>query len=180
MEAKMWIDSVVSDDILLRQGKYVQTCAHLEKVLWHILFDANGYDLENDEHINAAFSQRKVTTKLISGLRGAIKAGQVAFPDRVIAILDEIERDIDNRHMAVHGAWVTRPDGTFTCEYFKNFGTSKKPEWRAYSAPISAEQIDEALAAADRLLGEAIKTWRAIGDQREASRATTAGIKSSH
>lgn len=176
----MWIDSVVSDDILLRQGKYVQTCAHLEKMLWYILFDANGYDTANDDDVHAALSQRKVTTKLINGLRDAIEVGKVAFPDRVTALLDEVERDIDNRHMAVHGAWVTLPDGTLTCEYFKNFGSNKKPEWRAYSAPISAEQIDVALAAADRLLGEAIKTWTAICDQRDASRATTAGIKAQY
>ncbi|WP_306006060.1 hypothetical protein [Aquicoccus porphyridii] len=177
MEVKMWIDSVVPDDILLRQGKYVQTCAHLEKMLWYILFDANGYDTANDEDVHAALSQRKVTTKLMKGLRDAIGAGKVAFPSRVTAILNEVERDIDNRHMAVHGAWVTRPDGTLTCEYFKNFGSNKKPEWRAYSAPISAEQIDGALVAADRLLGEAIKTWTAIRNQRGASRATATGSK---
>jgi len=104
----------------------------------------------------------------------------VPFPDRVTAILDEVERDIDNRHMAVHGAWIMRPDGTLTCEYFKNFGSNKKPQWQAYSSPISAEQIDGALAAANRLLGEAIKTWAAIREQRGASCATTDGSKSSH
>ncbi len=178
MIAKMWIDNVVPDDILLRQGKYVQTCAHLEKMLWYILFDAEGYDTANDQDVHTALSQRKITTKLIKGLRDAIEAGKVAFPDRVTAILDEVDRDIDNRHMAVHGAWEMGTDGTLTCEYFKNFGSSGKPNWKIYSDPISVEQIDEALASANRLLGEAIETWSAICDQRDASHAATPGRES--
>jgi len=161
----MWINSVVPDEILLRQGKYVQTCAHLEKVLWHILFDAEGYDVADDADVHAALSQRKVTPALIEGLRSAINGEKVTFPERVTAILDEIDRDIDNRHMAVHGAWHMRPDGTLTCEYFKNFGTKKKPDWRVYSSLITTEQIDHALVAADRLLGEAIRTWTDIREK---------------
>lgn len=162
MIGKVWIDNVVSDDVLLIQGKYVQTCAHLEKVLWHILFDAEGYDAAATDDLHAALSQRKVTTKLLKGLRNAIAAGKVAFPDRVKAILDEVDRDINNRHMAVHGAWHMRPDGSMICEYFKNFGSSRKPDWRSYTDPISMEQINEALVAADRLLVEAIKVWSDI------------------
>ena len=172
MKKKMWIESVIPDDILLRQGKYIQTCAHLEKVLWQILFDAEGYDVRNDEDVHAALSQRKVTQELTKGLRLAIAVGKVKFPEQVTAILDEIDQDIDNRHMAVHGAWFMRPEGTLTCEYFKNFGTKKKPDWKVYSNPISLEQIDHALLAADRLLGEAIKTWAAIREQRDNARST--------
>lgn len=178
MIVKMRIDCLVPDHILLRQGKYVQTCAHIERMLWYILFVAKGYNTANDEDVHAALSQRKVNVKLIKGLRDAIEAGEVAFPDQVTAILDEVERDIDNRHMAVHGSWTMRPDGTLNCEYFKNFGSNKKPQWQVYSAPISIEQIDEALIVVDRLLGETRKIFSAICDERGASRATIAESKS--
>lgn len=164
----MWVDSIVPEYVLLRQGKYVQTCAHIEKMLWYILFCAEGYDVEKLEDVNAALSQRKVTGKLMAGLRRAIKAGKIEQHDRLAAVLDEIDRDIDNRHMAVHGAWLMQPEGTLVCEYFKNLGTKKQPDWRPYSAPISVEQLDEALAAVDRLLGEAIKIHSAM---TEATRA---------
>ena len=139
----------------------------MENVLWLILFDAEGYDIQNEDHLHEALSHRKVTTKLIKGLRKAIALGRVPLSDRVFAIVDEIDRDIDNRHMAAHGAWTMRPDGSLNCEYFRNFGTKRNPEWRGSSDPISVDQVDEALAAADRLLGEAIKTCSEIRSARQ-------------
>ncbi|AZQ66932.1 hypothetical protein EF888_07135 [Silicimonas algicola] len=165
-QEQLWISSVMPADFLLKQGQYVQTAAHLEKMLWLIWIDAEDYDVSDPDQANVVLQNRKVTQDLRDGLRASIASGKVPFAEQVTEILDEIDDTISGRHMAVHGAWKARPDGLFECEYFRNFGTRKHPDWKSYSLPISMEDVDEALHAVDRLLGQAIKTWSAIRNLR--------------
>ncbi len=174
-QSELLVDSILPQQVLLLQGKYVQTVAHLEKLMWYILFVAEGYDVEDLDDVHAALKQQQRTTELIGSLRAALKADKVHMADEVTAILNEVERDKDARNMAVHGAWSTLPDGTFRCDYFKNLGSSKQPDWRGYNAPVTLGEIEAALTAANRLLSAAHEVFQAtFGKKSRGSDLTAA------
>ncbi len=54
----LWIDTVLPEQFVLTQGKYLQTSTHVEKVLWSTLIYAEDSDFGTLEDVSKAFTQR--------------------------------------------------------------------------------------------------------------------------
>ncbi|WP_317054790.1 hypothetical protein [Roseovarius rhodophyticola] len=170
---KLTIENVIEERLLLKQGKYVQTCAHIEKILWMVLLQISGLRVEDLDELHELMQHRKSTAKLRSRLKKLSSDVDDAALSELSSILEQIDDEIDSRHMAVHGAWQQNADGKIHCEYYKNLGTAKNPNWQIYADPISEEEIDYALQTVDDLLK---RSWEVCKSVDAVNKKETLGI----
>lgn len=160
---RTWIDSILPEAFFLRQGKYLQTCAYIEKMLWLIYLESDDVDASNAKQFEDALKKRKTTSSLREALRKAIKNDSLPYPEQLTPILDHIDREIHGRHMAAHGAWTDNQDGSFNCEYFfKPERGKEETGWTVFPRPLTEGELDQALIAVDEILGRTIKLWDKI------------------
>lgn len=159
----MKVEALLADAFFLKLGKYVATCAHIERMAWLLVVHSAGFDLNDDADIARILELRRRTPDLITALGDAAENHDAEFGERFRAASGRISDGIINRHMAVHGAWSTRDDGQYKVEYYNNVGTGKAPNWRAFVAAISEGELDAALLDADNIFSELLSLYKDIG-----------------
>lgn len=160
------IEGMLSDRFLYRLGVYAQSCAHIEKVLWHVVLLGQGIDATGPGHLQA-MRLRKHNPDLLSEAKRTAKTIDKDIGQALAGIVAEIEGELYVRHMAVHGAWHTHQSGeSHTCEYFRDFGPKGAPDWRAYTNAISDQEIEEAISTVDGLLRRSLEVWQKLQDTK--------------
>lgn len=157
---KTVIDSVLPRDFLQVLGIYVQLCAHIEKMAWHTLAALQGVDWTDDRQAASMVGLRKKTQNLLKALKAGSETSPEAIRDRLKAVVGRIEAGMEERHMAVHGAWSrgSMPD-TYRVDYFNNTsGDYRNPVWGAYHhIDFTQTQLAETVSGADFILRELVE-----------------------
>ncbi len=136
--------------------------------MWLILITLEDKDVTNEEDANYALYHRKNSSAFVKEFERVVTLSDSPYASAAKKLMDELMSNIDNRHMAVHGAWVAEGEA-FKCEYFKNFGTKSSPDWRSYGRAVSIEDIDAILVSVDDQLRRAIDLWLSILSGRGSS-----------
>lgn len=136
-----------------RLGRYVHICGHIEGAAWRVLVKhKHPKTLKLDSDLVEA---RKYSRKLFGDLRKAADEIPGDLGDRLSRLIEQVDTEIDARHLAVHGMWLkTYNPEQFSAEWFKNLNSRKDPDWRTYVAPISFADMDRYIEGASRILSE--------------------------
>jgi hypothetical protein len=154
------IEGMLSEWFLHRLGVYAQTCAHIEKVLWHVAVGPG--------HLKA-MRLRKHNPDLLTEAKRTAKMIDQDSGHALTSIVTEIESELYVRHMAVHGAWHTHDSGnSHFCEYFRDLGPKGAPDWRAYTESISDQEIEAAIEKVDGMLRRSLEVWQRLLDAQRA------------
>jgi hypothetical protein len=157
---KTVIDAVLPRDFLEVMGTYVQICAHIEKMAWYTLAALRGVDWTKDEQAASMVSLRKSTKNLLKTLKAETETSPKEIRDRLTRVVAQIEAGLEERHMAVHGAWSrgSLPD-TYRVDYFTNTsGDYRNPVWGAYHhIDFTWGQLAETVSGADFILRELVE-----------------------
>lgn len=106
---KYTVENLLPADFLLKQGIYIQTCAHIELLSWRITQMLAGYDPSSRTDIEEYISLKLQTRGLVSRLRKSAIGSKPGIGVRVVMLADRIKAGLDNRNMAAHGAWRLSP-----------------------------------------------------------------------
>lgn len=153
---RLTIDNLLPESFFRDIGKYVQCCAHIERLTWLVTCQLEGKDPTEQASLHEIMELRKtpgIETKLKRLEAAGVDAAQ-EIQTRIFGICNRIRDGAENRHMAVHGAWFCDPEGLLRVEYFKNLGSKSSPDWRHYDAPVSQEYIDFAVRDCNEILDE--------------------------
>lgn len=154
------IDAVLPRDFLEVMGIYVQLCAHIEKMAWHTLAALQGVDWADDGQAASMVSMRKRTQNLLKALRAETETSPEDVRERLKAVVARIEAGMEERHMAVHGAWSRGSlPNTYRVDYFTNTsGDYRNPVWGAYHhIDFTQAQLSETVSGADFILRELVE-----------------------
>ena len=172
MKTDYLVDRILPEDMLLIQGKYVQTWAHIERNLFFICMLINGVKFETSADINENLPARKNTSELRRKLDEAISSSNGAQKRDLETLVEAFDVEWQTRHFAIHGAWVPNREGPgFKCEYFDNQGERRNPNWRVYAAAISRDEIRAAMDRANQLLVKADELSEGLKRERSARKA---------
>lgn len=147
-----YADEILPAKFLEMLGRYVANVAYLERAIWKFILAAEGIeDIDTDERLYRALTVRKMTAgNLLTELEKTLPHLSEKMRTDLSEIILHMKTFLDNRHMAVHGAWYT--DGeNFRVEYFKNEGSRRQPQWAAYSKTIKWNEIVESVDDVSRL-----------------------------
>ncbi|MGR3512737.1 MAG: hypothetical protein ACU0GG_08230 [Paracoccaceae bacterium] len=153
------IDNMLPSTFLRMQGAYVQTCAHVEMLLWRIARHFAALDIQNDDKLSEAFQLRKSNQALLKELKRLLPEMPETVTQKLSPILTQIDAEIRFRHMAVHGAWLHKSGGKFACEYYWNEGTRTNPDWKHLDGVVTLQEIKSALLTANDLLSRVGEIW---------------------
>ncbi|WP_171229653.1 MULTISPECIES: hypothetical protein [unclassified Ruegeria] len=147
------IEGLLPPEFVYDLGVYLQTCAHIELLASALTVCLRGLEPEQDDWFNEYCRVRKLSTKkLIKELRKSSEpAKKFGFSDDLSALADWIERFVQNRHMAAHGAFFGSPNGFLRVDYVTNTGSRKNPNYKRATSAVTQENIDEALIDANRI-----------------------------
>lgn len=112
------VEGMLPAEFLLKQGIYLQSCAHLELTLWHIVQLADGHDLGEAPDMLRYFKIKKLTPSLISAVKDAIAKIPARLAIQVAIIVGEVDAGRENRNLAAHGAWYMLPGGKLEAEHY--------------------------------------------------------------
>ncbi len=154
---KYRIQTHLAEADLHKIGMYIQTCAHIEHILWLVAY--TGFPCEPDEEQgkNWVMKLRNNTAELIKALRTLALSIEVEHQEFLEAILEKVEVGLDTRHGIVHGALsFDRSTGGYMMHRHtnRNHGTKLKPEWVSHEEAFPTEFLDIALTNAESILFE--------------------------
>lgn len=149
---KRLVEDQLPPEVLLKQGIYIQTCAHIERVLWHIVQLADGYDIGTAPNIQHYFKLKRKTDKLIEAVRTAVTTVPAPLAIMVASLIERVDAGRENRNMAAHGAWYLTREGKLRVEHYLLRPSPTGPVWHYVTQEFPMRQIDLALDDADRLL----------------------------
>lgn len=169
------VERMLPTEFLFKQGVYLQTCAHIELALWHIVQLADGHDIGKAPDIEAYLKIKKHTPKLVAEGRKAAGRIPAALGVRLAALAARIDAGLVNRNLAAHGAWHTEPNSDkLHVEHYLTLPTASGSQWHYVSRPFSAHEIDLAIEDCDLILREAVAIRIAL-EALSASRKRLAG-----
>lgn len=122
------VKSVLPDHFLLRQGTFIQTCAHVEKTLWETVLFAQGFRAHVKEDVNLYFGVRRRTEEILRYYRRSATTLSHVVGTRMLALACRIESGLDTRHLIVHGASFQHRDGN-AYEVSHYFRRGAKPDF---------------------------------------------------
>ncbi len=143
-------------EFLLKQGIYIQSCAHVELALWEIVQIADGQDPDDDFDRRHYLKIKKVTVKLIDAVRSAIGKIPPPLAIRLSAVVERVDVGRENRNTAAHGAWYLTPKGKLEVEHYFQRPSQSGPVWQFVDQTFSMRQIDLAVEDVDHLLRETV------------------------
>ncbi|MFC3086354.1 hypothetical protein [Tabrizicola soli] len=151
------VERMLPADVLLKQGIYLQTCAHIELTLWQIVQIADGHEVGSAPDIEAYLQVKKHTPKLVAAAKKATKLIPARLGLRLAALVARTEAGLLNRNLAAHGAWFVQAnsDKLHVAHYF----TVPAPpgnQWHYIDRPVSRRQVDFAIEDCNLILLEAV------------------------
>ncbi|SEM07758.1 hypothetical protein SAMN04488077_10218 [Roseovarius tolerans] len=159
---RCFVEQLLPSEFLLKQGVYLQTCAHIELVMWRIVQMVDGVDPSSRAQIDAYVRLKSQTRGIVKRLRTAGTKCHVNLGIRMLMLANRIEIGLANRNMAAHGAWKFHSSGQLEVEHYF---TNKQKELRYVSERISSRGVNEALENADLILRDAIELHEALRSQ---------------
>ncbi|MFO6463105.1 hypothetical protein ACK8OR_01835 [Jannaschia sp. KMU-145] len=144
--------------VLLRQGIYLQTCAHIELLAWRIIQMTEGERFSPWRKLHEYLQLKLNTRGIVKRLRKCATKCHPAWGVRIAALADAIADGLPNRNLAAHGAWQWHPSGKLQAEHYLRL----EGEMRYISARYSSRQIDMALDDANLILVEAVRIHDAL------------------
>ncbi|SDD09432.1 hypothetical protein [Ruegeria marina] len=147
------IEGLLPKEFTYLLGLYLQTCAHIELLTSALVVFLGGLRLENENWFDAYCQVRKLTTKELNKelKKSSELAKEFGFSEDLYALSDWIERFVQNRHMAAHGAFFGTSQGFLRVDYVTNIGSRSNPKFRRQTSAVTRELVDEALKDADRI-----------------------------
>ncbi|MCE8521933.1 hypothetical protein KBY30_13135 [Ruegeria pomeroyi] len=147
------IEGLLPRDFTYALGLYLQTCAHIELLASALIVCLRGLKPENEGWFEAYCQVRKLSTKeLVKELKKASKpAREFNFSEDLSALSDWIERFVQNRHMAAHGAFFGTTKGFLRVDYVTNIGSRNNPKFKRQTNAVTREVVDEVLNDANRI-----------------------------
>lgn len=157
------VERMLPAGFLLKQGVYLQTCAHIELALWHIIQLADGYDIGAAPDIEAYLKIKKITPKLVAAAKNATGLIPAPLGVRLAALAARADAGLLNRNLAAHGAWHTEPNSDkLYVEHYLTLPVASGSPWHYVSRPFSAREIDLAIEDCDLILKEAVAIRTAL------------------
>jgi len=135
-------------------GIYVQTCAHIEMFASALATSLEIADVSSAEWMPRYAENRKLNTNcLIGKLRKASQLPRASgFSSDLAQLCDWMHQFKNNRHTAVHGAFLGRPNGTLRVDFIQKSNRKDKAKLHRTEAEITKSSVIEALDDADRIL----------------------------
>ena len=150
---KTLVEDLVPARMLLQQGIYLQTCAHIELVAWRIVQMVNGVDLVSLAEIERYLKLKLDTRGIVAQLRNAALKCHAPIGLRMMQLARRLAEGLSNRNMAAHGAWRQHPSGRVEVEHYSR---AKDKTFHYVSERFGTRQIEGAVEDADLLLREAV------------------------
>jgi len=147
------VERLVPSSILLKQGIYLQTCAHIELIAWRLVQMVDGIDPTSPDEVQKYVKLKLRTRDIVKRLRAAATNCHAPLGLRMILLANRIESGLVNRNMAAHGAWRLHVSGQLEVEHYL---ISKDGELRYISERFGTRAVDAAVEDADLILREAI------------------------
>lgn len=156
---RYFVEQLVPSEFLLKQGLYLQTCVHIELLVWRMVQMVDGIDPSSRAEIEKYVRLKLRTRDILGRLRKASMKCYAPLGLRMMLLATRIEVGLLNRNMAAHGAWRLHSSGQLEVEhYFVN----KDRELRYVSERISSRGVDAAVEDADHILREALDLYNAF------------------
>ncbi len=147
---------------------YMQTCAHIELAVWHIIQLARNEDTETEQHLASHLRLKMSAYDLRKELRKASRLCPAHIGIRICDLANKIDEGFENRNMAAHGAWhVDQTSGKYRVEHYWKRGPKQSAQFFHMAEPITQRQVDVAVEEADTLLRSCVDVrsvlfeWRA-------------------
>lgn len=157
------VERMLPAEFLLKQGIYLQTCAHIELALWQIVQLADGYDIGAAPDIEAYLKLKKITSKLVAAAKNASGLLPAPLGVRLAVLAARTDAGLLNRNLAAHGAWHTEPNSDkLHVEHYLTLPVASGSPWHYVSRPFSAREIDLAIEDCDLILKEAVAIRTAL------------------
>lgn len=137
----------------MKQGIYLQTCAHIELCTWRIVQMVDGIDPSSRAQIEKFVRLKLNTRNVVARLRQSAVKCYAPLGIRLLLLAERIHSGLPNRNMAAHGAWKLHASGQMEVEHYF---TNKAKELRYVSERFGNRAIVAALEDADLILREAI------------------------
>lgn len=156
---RYFVEQLVPSEVLLKQGGYLQTCAHIELCTWRIVQMVDGIDPSSRAQIEEFVRLKLNTRNIVARLRQSAVKCYAPLGIRLLLLAERIHSGLPNRNMAAHGAWKLHASGQMEVEhYFIN----KTKELRYVSERFGDRAIEAVLEDADLILREAIQLHEAF------------------
>lgn len=151
------VEQMLPARFLTDYAVYMQSCAHLELVVWHIVQLAQNQDARTDRLLHGLLEIRTTPYELRKQLRKSVKLCPALLGLRVCQLANEISEGYENRNMAAHGAWhFDGTDGQLRVEHYFGRGPRKDRIFYHVVDPVTPRQIEFAVQDVDRILRSAV------------------------
>lgn len=147
------VEAMLPARFLAGYAVYVQSCAHLELVMWHIALHLTEQKQTDLESLGKSLTLRLKTRSILDTVRDNAHRAPIRLLPRLKGLESRLRDGLINRNLAVHGAWFLE-GGELRVEHYWQDWTSK--DWFHANEPISERTVLEAIKEVDELLVEAI------------------------
>lgn len=152
------VEKNLPSGFLLQQGIYLQTCAHIELCLWQILQLADGHDLGRAPDIVHYLNIKRRTRNIVKVAREAVGKIPAPLGLRLAALAQRLGTGLDNRNLATHGAWFSKPSSDrLHVEHYYTSRPNGFEEWFYDARKFSMRQITMAVEDVNLLLLETLE-----------------------
>jgi hypothetical protein len=147
------VEKFLPREFLFDLGVYLQTCAHIELFACALGVCLRGIEPQDEKWLQEFGKARKLgTSKLINFLKDSPPQQQGSkYQDDLDALCDWLHRFKNNRHIAVHGAFVETPNGFIRVNYLHASGSRKDPKYIHERAAVTKDLVEDILSDANRI-----------------------------
>ena len=147
------VEGLLPQDFIYSLGVYLQTCAHIEQTSCVLLSSLDTADINTQAWLDRFNICRKMGAKdLLKELKKAnVSAEKHGFGNELEELRLWIEQYTENRHIAVHGAFVCSPSGFLRVDYVKKRKSGDCITYENIRVPVTKELVDQLISDADRI-----------------------------
>lgn len=155
--SKTLVEEMLPARLILDIGIYLQSAAHLELAIWQIVMVVEKVDQSSVKQLTSSLETKKITRRLVKALRCCSSKCHPSIGIRISALAGEIERGLEVRNLAAHGAFYCDDDSESigVAHYFRR-GEGSNKQWFEQIEKIPQRQVNAAIEDIDRLLREAV------------------------
>lgn len=148
------IEGNLPAQFLLGLGTYMQTAAHIELKVWQTTMHAEGIDPHSAEEYRDYVGLKLKTMELLKRFRKSAECCPTAIADRIRSVAIEVERGVETRNLAAHGAffWEDQSQGRLGAAHYFARGKGKARELFEVKQTVTRQAVDETIQVANQLL----------------------------
>jgi hypothetical protein len=159
---------MLPQQFLLDLGTYMQTAAHIELAVWQTTMHAQGIDPHSPEEYRGYVQLKLRTSELLRRFRESASKCPEPLANRILAVADEVERGLETRNLAAHGAFfVDDPEtGTLGAAHYFARGQGKDRGLFEVKQTVTRREVEDAIRVGDQLLHSVISLRQATIEWR--------------